>query len=41
MTVVGSLIAALLSIRVGFDVTLLAGAAVYLVTMGAWRALDA
>jgi hypothetical protein len=41
MTVVGSLIAALLSIRWGFDVTLLAGAAVYLVAMGAWRALDA
>ena len=41
MTVVGSLIAALLSIRWGFDVTLLAGAAVYLVAMGAWRTLDA
>ncbi len=41
MTVVGSLIAALLSIRWGFDVTLLAGAAMYLVAMGAWRALDA
>ncbi len=41
MTVVGSLIAALLSIRWGFDVTLLAGAAVYLVAMGAWRSLDA
>jgi spermidine synthase len=41
MTVVGSLIAALLSIRWGFDVTLLAGATVYLVAMGAWRALDA
>ena len=41
MTVVGSLVAALLSIRWGFDVTLLAGAAVYLVAMGAWRALDA
>ncbi len=41
MTVVGSLIAALLSIRWGFDVTLLAGAAVYLVAMGAWRSLEA
>jgi hypothetical protein len=41
MTVVGSLLAALLSIRWGFDVTLLAAAAVYLVAMGAWRALDA
>jgi hypothetical protein len=41
MTVVGSLFAALLSIRFGFDVTLLAAAAVYLVAMGAWRSLDA
>jgi spermidine synthase len=40
MTVVGSLIAALLSIRFGFDVTLLAAAGVYLVAMGAWLALD-
>ncbi len=41
MTVVGALLAALSSIRFGFDVTLLAAAAVYLVATVAWRALDA
>jgi hypothetical protein len=41
MTVVGSLLAALLSLRWGFDVTLLAAAAVYLVATAAWRALQA
>jgi spermidine synthase len=41
MTVVGSLLAALASIRWGFDVTLLAAAAVYLMATAAWRALDA
>ena len=41
MTVMGSLLAALLSIRWGFDITLLVAAAIYLVAMGAWRALDA
>lgn len=41
MTVVGSLLAALMSLRWGFDVTLLAAAAVYLVATAAWRALQA
>ena len=40
-TVAGSLLAALASIRWGFDVTLLAAAVVYLAATAAWRALDA